>query len=178
MPQQFKLPCPQCSTPHIVSQSQAGESLSCGCGKSLVVPTLRELRTLEPAVEAHTPDGAPDWDIQRGLLFVGGALLITIGALITWRVLPQRQALNIRQPTFQEIDFDVQMLTLLQAWEAWEHFRQQKLEFRATPEFLENREQFRELSIYLYVAWALATIGLLLVVGTALWPRRPSPAAR
>ncbi len=43
-------------------------------------------------------------------------------------------------------------------------FRQQKLDFRLTPEFLENRAQYRELSIYLYAAWVVAAVGLLLVV--------------
>jgi hypothetical protein len=81
--------------------------------------------------------------------------------------------LNIRQPAFREIDIDVQQLTPVQAWEAWEHFRQQKLEFRTTPDYLKNRARYRELSLYLYTAWVAAAAGVLLIAGSMLIrPRR------
>jgi hypothetical protein len=173
MSTRFKLPCPQCARVHPVSPSQAGESVACECGQALLVPTLREIRTLEP-VETGVDRGRPasDWDVQRGLLFVAGVLLLSIAALTTWRILPQRQALNVAQPAFREIDFDVQSLSPLQAWEAWDHFRQQTLEVRATPEYLENRKQFHELSMYLYAAWTAAAVGLLLIGAAVMWPRR------
>jgi hypothetical protein len=100
--------------------------------------------------------------------------MVAGAALTTWRILPQRQILNTQRPAFREIEFDVQLLTPLQAWEAWEHLRQQKLEFRATPEYLANRQQYREFSLYLYVAWAFAAIGMVIVAVALAWPR-PRP---
>jgi hypothetical protein len=168
MPARYQLACPNCSTVHTVSPAQAGETLACDCGHPLAVPTLRELRTREPVVAEGDARRSADWNLWQGLLFVGGAILIVIGALTTWRILPQRQALDLQRPEFREIDFNVQMLSLPQAWQAWEHFREQKLEFRTTPEYLENRERYRELSGYLYAAWGVAAVGLTLI-GTALW---------
>ncbi len=81
MSNQFKLPCPSCSTIHIVSQSQAGETLACDCGQIVLVPTLRELRDLERAEDATSDKTPPDWNVQRGLLFVGGIILIATRAL-------------------------------------------------------------------------------------------------
>jgi hypothetical protein len=136
------------------------------------------MRTLEPAAVQPDSSSVPTWDLQRGMLFVAGALMVAAAALTTWRILPQRQALNTRQPAFREIEFDVQLLTPIQAWDAWEHLREQKLEFRATPEYLASRAQYREFSLYLYVAWAAAALGVLLMAGALVGPRLISPRPR
>jgi hypothetical protein len=160
---------------HPVSPTQAGETLTCACGRTLTVPTLREIRSLEPLEQADRAPTSSDWNVQKGSLFVGGALLLAIAALATWRLLPQRQALNTSQPAFQEISFDVHDLDPLQAWEYWEYLRKQTLEFRMTPEFLENRAKYRELSYLLYAVWAAAAVGLALIAASLVWPGRPVP---
>jgi hypothetical protein len=144
----------------------------------VTVPTLREIRLLEPLDALDSRQASPDWNVQRGLLFVGGVLLLAVASLATWRILPQRQTLNIARPAFKEIDFDVQRLNPLEAWDAWNHLRQQTLEFRVTPEYLENRTKHRELSMYLYAAWAAAAVGLALMVAAVVWPggRARSPS--
>jgi hypothetical protein len=178
MSTRFKLPCDQCSHVHPISPTQAGETLSCDCGHSILVPTLREIRALEPLERPDAEHTSPDWNVQRGLLFVGGALLLAIAALATWRIWPQRDALVTTQPAFQEINFDVQRLNPNEAWDAWEHLRQQTLEFRVTPEYLSNRKKYRELSYLLYAAWSGAAIGLVMIGGSLLWPALPTRSSR
>lgn len=179
MSTRFKLPCDQCAQVHAISPAQAGETLSCACGHSIQVPTLREIRLLEPTERPDRERASSDWNLQRGLLFVGGALLLAIAALTTWSIWPQRQALVISQPAFQEINFDVQQLNPNEAWDAWQHLRQQTLEVRTTPEYLDNRKKYRELSYILYAAWAGAAIGLSMIGASLLWPAlRPSAAQR
>ena len=175
MSQQFKLPCPSCDQSIAIATTQAGESLTCDCGETIVVPTLREIRQLEPlnadAAPAATGTG---WDPIRGGLFVTGIVLIAIGAYGHFRIQPMRNALNIEKPSFRELDFDVQTLTPMQAWEAWDHFRRQSLEFRSTPVFLANRERHRELSLYIYLFWGCASVGLALATASLVMPGRPS----
>jgi hypothetical protein len=152
-----------------VANSQAGEAISCACGQTVDVPTLRELRTL-PTADASAPGTRPAWSVARGALFVAGALMIASAALAVWQIAPRRARLEVSQPTFAELEFDVQTLSPLQAWDAWEHFRAQKLEYRATPKFIEERAKYRELSYYLYAAVAAGAIGLLLMAASLVWP--------
>lgn len=49
---EYLLTC-QCGKQHVVSKAQAGESISCSCGKQLEVPTLRGLNQLP----VHAPAG-------------------------------------------------------------------------------------------------------------------------
>ena len=169
MSQQFKLPCPACQQPFIVSPTEAGETRICPCGEKTVVPTLRAIRQLEP-IESESSSSGPTrgWNAMRGTLFVAGILLLAIGAYGHFRMAPLRQDLNTEQPDFEELSIDVQTLTPMQAWEAWDHFRRQSLQYRDTPEFLADRERFEELSFYLYLFWGSALIGIGLVITSLL----------
>lgn len=170
MSHRYLLPCPGCHQPLPVSTTQAGETLTCGCGRVATIPTLREIKALPLAPSAVADIRTRStWSVQRGLVFVSGALLIAASVLAYWQIAPRRRALDIRRPDFVELTIDVQQLTPLQAWDAWEHFRDQKLEFRDTPKFIENRAKYRELSYYLYTAAAGACLGSALILGSTLW---------
>lgn len=172
VPQRYLLPCPQCSRQIAVKPTQAGDPIHCDCGFTNTAPTLAEIKQLEPEPVADTADKPRRrWSVQRGIAFTLGAYLLIAAGLVQWRIAPQRAALDIRQPAFKEINFDVQRLQPLDAWEAWLHFRDQKLEYRATPEYLENRVKYRELSYYLYAGWLAAALGLAAILGAILWPR-------
>ncbi len=164
MSQRYQLPCPSCSAVLKVSTTQAGESLTCSCGKEVLVPTLRELRQLDTAADEISAAKTSSWSPLRGGLFVSGICLIAVAAIGHWRIDGQRRELDIAQPEFRKISFDVQTLTLSGAWQAWTHFRDQSLDFRETPQFVENRRKHRELTAYLYGFWTAAGVGALLVI--------------
>lgn len=173
MPTRFKLPCGQCGHVHPVSPTQAGETLPCDCGHSILVPTLREMRALEPLEPPRSDRTSADWDLQRGLLFVGGVVLLAIAALTTWKLWPQRHALVTTQPEMKQLEVDIPNLKPIEAWEVWEYrpgLRKLTLEFRNTPEYLENRKKYRELSYLLYAAWFGAAVGLAMIGVSLLWP--------
>jgi len=66
-----------------VSTGQAGQTVNCRCGAPVEVPTIRELRDLQPA--ASEAGEAPAWGRRQGFFFVGIAIaalaLIAIGAI-------------------------------------------------------------------------------------------------
>ena len=170
----YRLPCPNCNGHLDVAPPQAGENLRCHCGASVVVPTLRELRRLPP-VEPPVADqrNRPGWDLLRGTLFVVGMLLLASGLLAHLKISPQRQRLDLARPAFRELNFDIQVLTPVQAWEAWDYFRQQDLETRLTPRYLENRAKHRTLTYYLLSAWTFVGAGAALAIAAVAWPHRP-----
>src|ERR1700682_380298 len=77
MTKEYLLPC-SCGETHRVNPRQSGETLVCGCGARLNVPTRRELQTLEPAPPTAAPL-QPTWGRRQGLIFLG--LLITTVSL-------------------------------------------------------------------------------------------------
>ena len=164
MSQRYKLPCPSCSSILPVATTQAGETLTCSCGEPVLVPTLRELKQLDTVDDETGTPKTSGWNPLRGGLFVSGIVLIAIAGIGHWRIDAQRRVLDIEQPEFQEMTFDVQTLTPMRAWEAWTHFRSRSLEFRDTPEFVANRQKHRELTAYLYGFWTSAALGAILVV--------------
>jgi hypothetical protein len=82
MSQQYLLPC-ACGQQHRVAPAQAGELVRCGCGKSLLVPTLRGLRALEPAPESGPSRTAPGWSRVHGAIFAVSLLVIMAGLALT-----------------------------------------------------------------------------------------------
>jgi hypothetical protein len=74
MSAQYLLPC-SCGEKLRVVAAQAGEQVACSCGKSSSVPTLRELRKLEPAPPEAGSQVATGWNVWNGLIFSGGAFL-------------------------------------------------------------------------------------------------------
>jgi hypothetical protein len=74
MSAQYLLPC-SCGEKLRIVAAQAGEQVVCTCGKSVPVPTLRELRKLEPAPPEAGSQVATGWNAWNGLIFSGGAFL-------------------------------------------------------------------------------------------------------
>ena len=169
MPDRYLLPCPNCSRKLAVALVQAGERVSCECGTDVEVPTMRELRVLAPAEElVETP--STGWNTVRGWLFVSGVVLILLAGLAHWQINPMRKMLDIRAPQYQELNIDLDAVSLGEAWTAWKFFRDAKLDYRNTPGFVANRKRHRELSYFIYTAWAAAAVGFGLLVTAVAWP--------
>jgi hypothetical protein len=84
MSQQYLLPC-SCGQAVRVVTAQAGGQVTCGCGKSLAVPTLRGLRELQPAPPLAKKNTNPGWTPAHGLIFSSGLVIAAIGvALLAW----------------------------------------------------------------------------------------------
>jgi hypothetical protein len=83
MSAQYYLPC-SCGQKVRVEPAQAGGSVTCACGKTLHVPTLRGLKQLELAPHAEGGARQPSrrqWSPIRGAMFSSG-LLVLVGSLL------------------------------------------------------------------------------------------------
>tara|TARA_R110002049_G_scaffold4601_3_gene31775 strand:+ start:36903 stop:37445 length:543 start_codon:yes stop_codon:yes gene_type:complete len=82
----FQLPCQNCSSPILVSPSQAGDSVTCvQCGETVAVPKLGELRKLPSAdTSTHGSSIASEHDAAGGsrIGFIVAAFLATACLLI------------------------------------------------------------------------------------------------
>jgi len=169
MPDRYLLPCPNCSQKLTVSLVQAGEHVACECGTNVDVPTMRELRMLSPAEDNLEPQKT-GWNTRRGWLFVIGVMFILFAGLAHWQINPMRKRLDIQAPQYEELNVDLDKISLRQAWMTWKQFRGVNLDFRNTPEFIANQKRHRELSYFIYTSWSIAVIGVGLLVGALCWP--------
>lgn len=77
----YLLPC-QCGQNVRVGRAQAGQQVTCVCGKSLTVPTLRGIQELQPAPPESAPAKGRAWTPIHGALFAAGLLAAVIGAAV------------------------------------------------------------------------------------------------
>ena len=80
MSQQFLLPC-TCGQKLPVSTAQAGGQVTCSCGKTLSVPTLRGLRELEVAPATLPRPAKAGWSPVHGFIFATGLVLAAVGVV-------------------------------------------------------------------------------------------------
>jgi hypothetical protein len=76
----YLLPC-SCGQKVGITTAQAGAQVTCICGKSLAVPTLRGIRELEIAPQETNKKSAGRWSLVHGALFASGLLIASIGVV-------------------------------------------------------------------------------------------------
>jgi hypothetical protein len=85
MSAKYLLPC-ECGQSIAIDSSQAGQQVSCACGKSQEAPTLRAMRNLPSVGEFRhetkpRPEPAP-WSPLQGALFGAGALIALLSGCV------------------------------------------------------------------------------------------------
>jgi hypothetical protein len=78
----YLLPCPACGTKSTVSSALAGQSIQCSCGRTIEVPTLRDLRQLESEGEPERPQTT--WSRRKGLVFLGCVMMAVSAGFAGW----------------------------------------------------------------------------------------------
>jgi hypothetical protein len=125
MSQFYLLPC-SCGQKVRVANSQAGGQVTCVCGKSLGVPTLRGLKALQLAPEERHDRSTPSWNRAQGAIFASGLFLAAVGAtLIAFYLLKFAQLRSSPFAQDRSSEFTTAMtaqidtLTPVQALEMW-----------------------------------------------------------
>ena len=80
MTTKYLLPC-ECGASVPIEVAQAGQSVSCECGRSLVVPALRAIRQLPRREGDERPTPRRRWNAAQGTLFAVGAM-VTLWSLL------------------------------------------------------------------------------------------------
>lgn len=170
MSQKYALPC-HCGNVITVEARHAGSTMPCeGCGASLDVPKLRQIRALEPIEEAPAKKRA-GWSQLQGSLFALGLLMlaIAIGAsLYTYSYRTTFQ--GITKPEDEDIYFelDIQEISLVDSWQSWNQFKNIKLDSRPQPLHVFARQRIAMLNWYLICFAVLAVAGLILMIASLL----------
>lgn len=119
----YWLPCPTCSQRLRIDGSQAGQTVTCGCGAAVEAPTLRGLAALEPAPEEAVAKTSR-WGAKQGigLVVMSAALAALLGAgYIEWTVFAKKIRTNPAELALQAET--IQEMPPAEAWELWQELK-------------------------------------------------------
>ena len=177
MSAQYLLPC-SCGQKVRVDAAQAGGLASCGCGKSLPVPTLRALRqleTAEPDSAARKQREGRSWSKLQGAMFSLGLIVacISLGVLFynlyhfvgasEWTV---DQTPQVNEFEAQQID----QFSLTESVEAYTLMRDGGLNREAPPIWVVAREVVEQKRTIMLWSGGIALAGFAAAI-TALFIR-------
>ena len=183
---EYLLKC-DCGSELIITTRDAGQNLTCDdCQKTVVVPTLREIKNLKPnedssrTVDQTRTQKNAEWSAKTGYLF-GVLTIVTLAAFVTGGI----QSYHAYQYSLTE-DFSPQMLEEgdsliagmgpLQLYEAWNTVKQLKLLAPETSEYQRAQVNFKKsmnAAIICYIIGSLCIIGLAVI----MMMRKPKPQA-
>lgn len=153
MSREFLLPC-ECGEKVVITKVQAGQTLSCQCGRSLEVPTLQRIELLEPAAPVAALRRRPEagWDRRRGLILLGLVVALVGGLWAGY--------LELTKPRL----LDIQEMSPAVTWSLWQELRLGANRF-PTPEAQGFAEYLKQNRDWMIVALVVGAGGLLLTAG-------------
>ncbi|NLF72207.1 MAG: hypothetical protein GX575_24500 [Candidatus Anammoximicrobium sp.] len=177
----YLLPCQQCSEKTTIDMSQAGRQLTCRCGATLEVPSLRAIRTLETVADSDAKPPRRSWNLTRGLLFAAGLVLALAGlataglAGVNWvtATVPPAPVVNVG-PALAELD----TLSAVDTWDAWVDLRTNGLgPYMPTAKFMVETALERVFGIFVGGLVAVA-VGLVIAAVAIVLPGQQAPRPR
>lgn len=180
----YLLPC-RCGRTTRVRTNQAGQTVQCGCGQPLEVPTLLQLTRLEPAPAEDAAAGSrPTWNLRHGLILLGALLLaacLPLGVWIYWHrpeALLQRATEELRQTQQSDAEQIVEVVdgtTPRESMMIWEFLR--RTDFPKDPKDVVDPELMRHARLRYKMIMVSLLAGVVLaaaLIGVGLYPRKKS----
>lgn len=178
MAQTYLLTTPDGEEVHVES-SQAGETITTASGKTVEVPTLRELKKL-PLVEKEEAPARREWSVGQSILFVVGLLLLlgcSVSSVALYRITPLESLDKAREVPIELIEGDVEKWTMEDTLSFWAFatsgralgdMRGNASTDRYVLDVYESRQTFLMLSV------AGVVLGLILMGGAFAFPSKSS----
>ena len=178
MSQRFLLPC-ECGQSLVVQIGQAGQDITCACGRTVTVPGMREIRRLQAA----DPDAAAQSDCRApaaGLsparvVFALGVAVAFLGLAFAGFMLVQRSQLDLglsadEQKTFE--DGVIEAFSVDLALDAWREMRSAGLGAQDPSASLIGRKLYEETGIAIQQALIVTAIAGALAAIAAVVDRK------
>lgn len=155
-----------CGKENVVSKKQAGQEITCECGNSLRIPTLRGFSDLKPASTPKIEESrAPRWKGWRGTVFASSLGLAIIAGLFSGFFFLQNEYVDTPYTVDQYIAEGNEVMDLYGPDELsilWNDFESIGLRTRMPPEFHYQRIFARELRIKSMIAAGVAAFFALI----------------
>jgi hypothetical protein len=167
MSEKYLLPC-ECGKSVAVERPQAGTQVTCVCGRSLEVPTIRGFAKLERA-EVRTESLPPIWGLKQGLIFLG--LVIAVPAFVYGAYLyPKMHTLSDEVVKHSAAYFD--RLTPLDSYLVWKQYSEGMPKNPSIQTQAVHRG-IQALQTHIKVSVIVGILGLL-IAASALFVKKPA----
>lgn len=173
---QHLLPC-ECGISVVVKSQQAGESITCECGKTIAVPGLRNLRELPIAGTAKDEERI-HWTRARGVVFAIGFGTFLLGAGLLGLFGLKRSQLDLKPPApevVKKFQQDLSEITPTDAWVIWSTWQDRVLYRARAPVYLQNRARASWLHKLMAASGTVGLLGLVTAVGSTFFGKRNQP---
>lgn len=178
---QYYLPC-DCGAKTPVNRSQAGMSITCsGCQKSLEVPTIRGLQSLEPVQATHARNvaNAPAKPgillrVFAGIFFLAAVASLGYGGVLAYQVYTYPLDMSGSKEEFlADTEVSLKALSPAEIWDVWNTIAFAGLEAARTPEYFQYKYAYDDAiqTMYRYLGIGVAAL-LAFVICLAMTPRK------
>lgn len=177
-----------------MTSAQAGNRLTCSCGKAVDVPTLRELQSLERIEVPAASRRAREWSFRHGLILFGATIAVVAlivsawlqirrprGLMVVERLMPSSNGKN--SPWYDDIQplGNFKSFPPADVWLTWATAMPVGADLRLTKygmfaAYTETR-LVTDSRDYRYFAWGIGGVGVVLLVVGLLIPERKSRRA-
>lgn len=173
MSMMYLLPC-SCGAKLPVERRQAGETVRCGCGTSLEVPSLMKMENLEPA-EPESVDGRPSdqWGIRQSVILLGAVIAMLGLALGVFLVLSRPEPFVLDIPP-ELVRREVRTFSPRRSWENWRYMSANGLNRTPLVAKEKNTEELLRWRIQIGVVLVVVALGIATVGVALLSGRRPA----
>jgi len=171
----FLLPC-ECGESVSIEIKQAGQIVSCACGRELQVPTMRGIRELAPADDAEAAV-VRSWSLTQGALFGCGVPIALIGLFIGGYYYRLQSQIDLRRPSDQDIEQWIGVVdewSTEQLWAFWGLSQEVGLPPTISPYVTACRYVAR-LRMIMWTGVGIACLGIALTLSSFLLIRRAPP---
>jgi hypothetical protein len=164
-----------CGHPLKVAVSQAGDELSCSCGRNVIVPRLRELTKL-PVAPSNGGDTIPHlpakWSRWKGALFATGLPITVLALGFAIHYVRLQRAFKIERPVLSDMKYAVNMMDLnpSDAWTIWKEISADRLPPRPQNNYIARRDAARLMEERARIAFGIALFGAVLAVVAFILP--------
>ncbi len=168
----YLLPCEQCGEKMAIDASQAGREIVCQCGASLVVPSFRAIRALEPASEAPPSTvRRRRWNPLRGATFALGLVTIVIGlfvAVIAGLYWYHTDTTEHPGPDLSQAAAELDALDATEILEIWTDMHENGMGPYIVPPHIWAREWVERCRWIMLIGLAIVAVGAALCTGPVI----------
>jgi len=171
----YLLPC-ECGEGVAIEPSQAGSSVVCQCGKSLEVPTLRGIRTLDPIQATAARQPTREWSPLRGGIFVVAFVGMLAGAGIAgYAYKAIQKVINVSADQEQQLYAHyIDQTPVDELYAEWRIMREQRLGSPDENAFVNARKQRRVLTGIITFGIGLSVAGIVGMIISLVLPGKPA----
>ena len=173
MGDQYLLEC-DCGKQLSVGARQAGQSVRCGCGNTIGVPSLRDLRRL-PLAHRGEKQKSTAWSQTQGFTFVMGSMVAAIAVGVFFYYLTARLRFETPVSPFDRFleQKDLSSLTPEDSWLIWQAYQHYDLQWGHSQVYHDAQRYATRLSIYMAMAAGVALLGAV-AIAVALFGLKPA----